>query len=174
MNAWLRTIVRLMRGGEVRRRRPNPVLAAYRWRWELLLLGVVGALVYLGYVTHWAVPAGIAVTVAMVLAVWPSAWRAVRDRFWAVVVQHRLRTVFHELGLTTWSGRAPAIVWTSVRHGLRVHLLCPAGIGASELVEVREQIAGACFAGDVLVERDPRHANLVLLVVLDRVVAGGP
>ena len=60
----------------------------------------------------------------------------------------------------------------AVRHGLHVYLLCPAGIGASELAEVREQLAGACFAGDVLVERDPRYANLVVLLVTDRVVAG--
>ena len=173
MNAWLRAMVRLLRGGQVRRRRPNPFLALYRWRWEILLLGVVAALVHLGQVTSWVLPVGVVSAAGAVLAVWPPAYRAVRDRCWAVVVQHRLRTVFHELGLTTWAGRAPAIVWTSVHHGVRVHLVCPAGIGAGELTDVREQLAAACWAADVLVERHPRHANVVVLVVVTRVVAGG-
>lgn len=174
MNAWLRAMVLLLRGGEVRRRRPNPLLALYRWRWELALVGAVAGLVYLGHVAHWAVPVGIVSAAVVVVATWPPAYRAVRDRCWAVLAQHRLRTVFHELGLTTWAGRAPAIVWTSVRHGLRVHLICPAGIGAGELVDVREQLAAACWAADVIVERHPRHANMVVLVVVTRVVAGGP
>ena len=101
MNAWLRAMVRLLRGGEVRRRRPNPVLALYRWRWEVLLLGVVAALVYLGQVTSWVVPVGVVSAVGALLGAWPPAYRAVRDKCWAVVIQHRLRTVFHELGLTT-------------------------------------------------------------------------
>lgn len=173
MNAWLRAMVRLLRGGQVRRRRANPLLALYRWRWEILLLGVVAALVYLGQVTSWAVPVGVAAAVGAVLAVWPPAYRAVRHRCFAVVVQHRLRTVFHELGLTTWAGRAPGIVWTSVRRGLRVHLVCPAGIGAGELADVRERLAAGCWAADVLVERHPRHAGVVVLVVVTGVVAGG-
>ncbi len=169
----LRVLVRLVRGGEVRRRRFNPLLALYRWRWEIALLGVAG-LVRLGQVTGWVVPVAAVSTVAAVVAAWPPAYRAVRDRCWAVVVQHRLRTVFHELGLTTWKGRAPAIVWTSVRHGVRVHLLCPAGIGVTDLADVREQLAAACFAADVLLERHPAHANVVVLVVVTRAVAGGP
>lgn len=173
MSSWLRVVVRLMRGGEVRRRRPNPLLLLYRWRWEVLLVAGAAGLGYLGRITHWAVPLGVLATGALVAAVWPAAWGAVRDRCWSVIVQHRLRTAFYELGLTTWSGRAPAIVWTSVRRGLRVHLLCPAGIGASELAEVREQLAGSCFAADVLVERDPRYANVVVLVIVNRVPASG-
>jgi hypothetical protein len=197
MKPWLRAMLELLGGGEVRRRRANPLLALYRWRWEILLLGVVGVLAYLGHSTSWVVPVGVVTAVAAVLVAWPPAYRALRARCWAVVVQHRLRTVFHELGLTTWAGRAPAIVWTSVRTGardrgphldrtvapgfrglvppagIRVHLVCPAGIGAGELADVREQLAAACWAADVLVERDPRHANVVVLVVVTRVVADG-
>lgn len=173
MNAWLRVIVRMLRGGDVRRRRANPVLAVYRWRWELMLLGVVGALVWLGHATQWVVPVGVVCTVAAVVALRPPAWRAVRDRCWVVVAQHRLRSAFHELGLATWAGRAPAIVWSSTRHGVRIHVVCPAGIGVNELIEVREQLASACGAADVLVERHPRHANLVVLVVVTEVAATG-
>lgn len=173
MKAWLRALIRLLRGGEVRRRRANPLLALYRVRWELALLGMVAALVWLGHETHPTVPLAVVAMITAVVAFWPPAWRAVRDRCWIVVAQHRLRSAFYELGITTWAGRAPAIVWSSTRNGLRVHVLCPAGIGPAELADVTEQLAAACWAADVRVERHPRHANLVVLVVVTEVAASG-
>ena len=153
-----------------RRRRANPLLALYRWRYEIGLLAVVVMLVQLGRTVHWALPAVIVLCVVAVLIAWPPARRAVGDRMRSVVVQHRLRTAFRELALTTWAGRTPAIVWSApCPEGLRVHVLCPAGIAAGDLQEVREQLAAACFAADVRVERDPRHATVVVLVIVTRV-----
>jgi hypothetical protein len=152
------------------RRRANPLLALYRWRYELALLAVLVALVQLGRTVSWALPALLLVTVVAVVVTWPAARRAVGDRSRSVVVQHRLRSAFRGLALTTWAGRTPAIVWTSpCSEGLRVHLLCPAGIAAADLQAVQEQLAAACFAADVRVERDPRHATVVVLVVVTRV-----
>jgi hypothetical protein len=154
-------------------RRRNPVLGIYRWRYEIALVGVVAALVYLGQVIHWSAPLALVFAVVLVLATWPEARSVTRDRVRSVVVQHRLRTAFHELGLTTWGGRAPAILWTSPHAGgVGVHLACPAGIGAGELGAVRGQLAAACYASDVLVERHPRYANVVVLLVVTRVPAG--
>ena len=65
---------------------------------------------------------------------------------------------------------SPASCWSApCPEGLRVHVLCPAGIAAGDLQEVREQLAAACFAADVRVERDPRHATVVVLVIVTRV-----
>lgn len=151
------------------RRRVNPLLAPYRWRYEVGLLAVVVALVQLGRAEHWAVPTIIVLCAVAVLATWPPARRAVTIRARSVIVQHRLRSAFHELALTTWAGRAPAIVWSSpCPEGLRVHVLCPAGISAGDLREAREPLAAACFAADVRVEPDPRYANVVVLVVVTR------
>jgi hypothetical protein len=153
-----------------RRRRANPLLALYRWRYEIGLLAVAVMFVQLGRTVHWALPAAIALCVVAVLIAWPPARRAVGDRMRSVAVQHRLRSAFRELALTTWAGRTPAIVWSSpCPEGLRVHVLCPAGTAADDLEEVREQLAAACFAADVRVERDPRHATVVVLVVVTRV-----
>jgi hypothetical protein len=158
-----------------RRRRVNPLLALYRWRYELGLLAMVVALVQLGRAVHPALPGAIVLCVVVLLAVWPPARRAVGDRIRSVVAQHRLRSAFHELALTTWAGRAPAIIWSApCPDGLRVHVLCPAGIAAGDLREVREQLAAACFAADVRVERDPRHATVVVLVVVARIPPSGP
>jgi hypothetical protein len=158
-----------------RGRRPNPLLALYRWRHELALVAVLAGLIYLGQATRWAVPLGVVLAIAVVVAGWPRARRAAGDRFKAVVVQHRLRTAFHELCLTTWAGRTPAILYTAPRRqGLRVHLLCPAGIAARDFTpRVRAALAAACDAPDVLVEPNPRHSALVVLVITRAPAAGG-
>ncbi len=159
-----------------RRRPPNPVLALYRWRYELALVGAIAGMIYLGHVTHWTAPLGVLIVIAIVLGVWPRARRVVEDRVRVVVVQHRLRSAFHELGLTTWVGRTPAILWTAPRReGLRVHLLCPAGIAARQFTpRVRAALAAACDAPDVLVEPNPRHPALVVLVITRAPAPGGP
>ena len=59
------------------RRRRNPLLALYRWRYELALVGVVAALVYLGQVIHWAAPLALVLTGIVVVATWEPARRAV-------------------------------------------------------------------------------------------------
>jgi hypothetical protein len=150
-----------------RRRRFNPLLALYRWRYEIGVIALVAGLVQLGRTTHWLLPWAIVLVVGLVLAAWPRTRRVVGDRVRSVVVQHRLRTAFRELSLTSWSGRAPAIVWSApCPEGLRVHLACPAGISADDLREEREALAAACYAADVRVERDPRYATVVVLVVV--------
>jgi hypothetical protein len=63
VNEWLRVLARLLGGGAVRRRRPNPLLGAYRWRYEILLVGVLGGLVWLGYATHWVIPLAVVLVV---------------------------------------------------------------------------------------------------------------
>jgi hypothetical protein len=153
-----------------RRRHPNPVLAVYRWRYELLLVALVGCLVRLGQVVHWAAPVALALTVVVVVAAWEPARRAVADRARSVVVQHRLRSAFHELCLTTWGGRMPAILWTAQSpEGLRVRLLCPAGVAAQHFTaEALATLAAACDAPEVRVEANPKHPALVTLVVVGR------
>ena len=153
-----------------RRRRVSLLLAPYRWRYEIGLIALVAGLVQLGRTTHWILPWVIVLVVGGALAAWPRTRRMVGDRVRSVVVQHRLRTAFRELSLTSGSGRAPAIIWSApCPEGLRVHLACPAGISADDLVEEREALAAACYAADVRVERDPRHATVVVLVVVTRI-----
>jgi hypothetical protein len=41
MTPWMRMTVRFLSGGDVRRRRPNPLVGLYRWRYEVALLAVV-------------------------------------------------------------------------------------------------------------------------------------
>ena len=174
MNPWLRMLVHAV-GGDVRRRRVNPLLGLYRWRWELAAVVGLVALVEWGRETSWTMPVAASLLIGALLAAWPPLRHQIADRCRSVVVQHRLRSAFHELCLTTWAGRAPAILWTAPRRdGLRVYLLCPAGIAARHLTpDVLETLAAACDVPEVQVATNPRHPALVVLVVVTRVPTGG-
>lgn len=155
----------LVRGG-LPRRRSNPLLWLYRWRYELGLLALLGGLVAVGVTVHWSVPVLVAAAVG-VGALFPAVRAAARVRAHAVVIQHRLRTAFHEAGLRTWGGRLPAILWTVPRSaGVRVYVSCPAGFDVSDLQELCPVLAAACFAAEVRVRPHPRFANLAELLVI--------
>lgn len=89
-----------------------------------------------------------------------------------VLLQHRLCSAFRGAALVSFSGRAPAILWTSRRPaGVRVVLSLPAGLEVADLRALREVLAAACFASDVVVERHERYADLVVLYVVTKVPA---
>ncbi len=147
-------------------RRPGPLLVLWRWRWEL---GVVAAALALGHLLPPEVllPC-VGVLVALVAGV-PVFRRAAQDRFWCVATQHRLRTGLHEADVRSWSGRMPAIVWTSPRpHGERVLLALPAGVDVARVAAARGELAAACWATGVVVRPHDRHVNLVVVEVVRR------
>jgi hypothetical protein len=174
MSPLLRALVRML-GGDPRRRRPNLLVAIYRWRWEIAAAGGLVALIRLGVDTHWVAPVLAVSAVAAALALWPALRHHVADRCRSVLVQHRLRSAFHELCITTWAGRSPAIFWSAPRgDGLRMYLLCPAGIAAHHFTpDVLETLAAACDVPEVRLETDARHPALVVLVVVTRLPTGG-
>ena len=147
-------------------RRPNPLLVLWRWRWELGLVAA-GALLA-RYVDRELLVAGTAVVVAVCAAV-PLLRRWVRGRFWCVATQHRLRVGLRESDVRSWSGRMPAIVWTSATTaGERVLLFCPAGVDVARIAGTRGELAAACWATAVDVRPHPRHANLATVDVVRR------
>jgi hypothetical protein len=156
------------------RRRANPFVQIYHWRYELGLLAVLVVVVVLGRRHGWVVHLAVVAVLAL-LMVWPAARRVATDRIRSVMIQHRLRSAFSELCLVTWAGRGPAIFWTA--HGrdvLRVHLLLPAGIAAPQFTfEVLEALAAACDVPVIEVEPNPRHTAVVVLVVVLRVAPAG-
>jgi hypothetical protein len=171
MNPWMRTLTGLPGGGApVRRRRPNALVGIYRWRYELVLLGVSVALGLLGRAVDPVIPLAVVAGLAALLTISHRARRIATDRIRSVVVQHRLRSAFHELCLVTWAGRVPAILFTAQRCDvLRVHLLCPAGIAPSHFsAEVLEALAAACDVPRIEIEPNLRHTALVVLVVVLR------
>jgi hypothetical protein len=121
-------------------------------------------------VSRWVQPevllASAGVTVAFCAAV-PPVRRLARARFWCIATQHRLRAGLHEADVRSWSGRMPAIVWTSARRrGEAVVLACPAGVDVARIAAARGELAAACWAVDATVQSHPRYSNLAVVEVV--------
>jgi hypothetical protein len=147
-----------------RRRRwvRNVVAAPWRWRWEL---GVPAGLEVLAETTHPLVACGVVAAGAVgVLAAGPRRWMT--SRAWGVLLQHRLRVGMSECDLTTWSGRLPAIVATRVvDRGVVMTVWTPPGLGVHDFRAAASNLAVACWAAEVEVDRHPRFAQLVHVLV---------
>ncbi|TNC22924.1 hypothetical protein [Amycolatopsis alkalitolerans] len=147
--------------------RANPMLAVYRWRYEIAVLALVpwGLIELdreLGLV--WSLVALVITSGA--LYYWPAAQRFIWARLRAVVVQHRLRTAFTAARVCSVDGRRPAILWTKPR-GKDVHVLlfCPAGVDVDRIDDQRRLLASACFAADAEVRPHPKYAHLAILTI---------
>ncbi|GAB3324196.1 hypothetical protein GCM10027511_32830 [Hymenobacter humi] len=147
-------------------RPPNPVVAIYRWRYELaLVVGLIAAAPTIAALTP------VLVVGITALAVLPLGVPQVRHLAWlrvrAVVLQHRLRTAFRAARIHSNSGRIPAIVWTSPRTNAdRVHLFLPAGLTPELLVDQTDRIAVA--TGGAYAEVLPTRYRFVVKLVIVR------
>lgn len=150
--------------GLVRFPRPNPVLVAWRWRYELLALGAaVAGWILVGPL--WTVHSVLAVgTVAVSV---PELRRRTTRRLWCVVTPHRVRTGCKHAWVHSRTGRIPAVLWTRpVDEGEQLLLWCRPGTAAEDLAAARPALASVCWAVDVRVEQHSTRAQLVLLTVV--------
>jgi hypothetical protein len=149
--------------------RPNPVVAVWRWRYELaLVVGLPVAVIALVRAGE-----GRAVVFVSVLCGLISASSAVRRlavaRAWCVITPHRVRTACAQSWIHSRKGKIPIVLRTaSEPFGERVYLWCRAGTGPADLVWARQLLAAACWAADVEVARHERYAQLVRLDVIRR------
>jgi hypothetical protein len=147
--------------------RPNPVVAAWRWRYELALaVGLpiaVIALIRAGGV--WPV---VWVSVLCgVISASPAVRRLVVARAWCVITPHRVRTACAQSWVHSRGGKIPILLLTTREaFGERVYLWCRAGTSPEDLVWARSQLAAACWAADIQVARHERYAQLVRLDVI--------
>jgi hypothetical protein len=140
----------------------------WRWRYELgLVAAVTAGLATVGDVlgARWAV-IGAAALVGRFGPPWPQSYVA---RAWCVITPHRLRAGFTQARLHTRQGRLPVIMRTTrTPFGEHVRLWCPAGISAEDIRSARATLRAACWAADVKVIRDKRHAQIVTVEVIRR------
>ncbi len=156
--------------------RPNPIVIAWRWRYELgLLLGLgFGSFaIYQALGAAW-----LAATWVALLAV-AGLWRRGRSllikRAWCIITPHRLRTGCAHTWVQSRRGKLPAILFTTSHpFGERVTLWCGAGISAEDLVAAKDVLIAACWAADIRITRSQRHAHIVIVDVIRRPPADPP
>ncbi len=153
--------------------RPNPVVVAWRWRYELgaaTSLGLVLAeLDHVAGVAGLVVVAVTATGAAMFVGAWPPARRLAAARLRCVVTPHRIRTGCAQAWVHTRYGKIPIVVWTSARpFGERVWVWCRAGTATGDLESARDQLIAACWAQDVRITAHPRFAHLAAIDVVRR------
>jgi len=153
--------------------RPNPVVIAWRWRYELLaaagLAAVVVALVRTAGPAGLIAAAVIAAGLAALVGLWPPARRLATARAWCVITPHRIRAGCAEAWVQSRYGKIPVVLWTSARpFGERVWVWCRAGSTPDDLESARAQLAAACWASEVQIVRNPRFAHLAAIDVLRR------
>ena len=156
--------------------RANPAVAAWRWRYELGLLGALAvAFTWLGLVPGLLALANGAGLLGTLAALFPALRRHLAARFWCVVTPHRVRAGCVHAWIHSRYGKIPVILLTTRQpFGERVYLWCRAGTTASDFAAERELLATACWADDVRVWRGGRHAQLVCLDVIRRLGEYGP
>jgi hypothetical protein len=152
----------------VRTPRPNPLVVAWRWRYELCTAATL-ALLATRVSPLWTVASALAVAAGFAVLT-PLRWR-----FWCIVTQHRLRTGLKEAWVFSRSGRLPMLLWTKpVREGEQLLVLLRAGMSAADLADAAPVLAATCWAREVRVEAHPARAALVRLVVVRYDVAAYP
>jgi len=156
--------------------RANPAVAAWRWRYELGLLGaLIAVLVWLGLLVGLVTIANVAGLLGVLAAIFPALRRYLAARFWCIVTQHRVRAGCVQAWIHSRYGKIPVILLTTRQpFGERVYLWCRAGTTASDFAAARELLATACWADDVLILRSDRHAQLVRLDVIRYTSGPGP
>jgi hypothetical protein len=150
--------------------RPNPLVAVWRWRYELAAVAALAAVwLILGGVAVATLTGGLAAAALVTAASGPRGRRFLMARAWVIVTPHRVRVGCAQAWIHSRYGKIPAVLLT-VRQpfGERVYLWCRAGTSADHLSSARELLASACWADDVRVSRSPRYAHIVTLDVIRR------
>ena len=97
----------------------------------------------------------------------PPVRRYIIRRAWCVISRHRLQKVFFETRMHTRSGRLSLVLRIHpTQVGVRALIWCRAGICFEDFEAHTGEIAAACYAREVRVERSKRWAHLVQLNIV--------
>jgi hypothetical protein len=148
--------------------RPNPLVLAWRWRYELILAAVIawaGIAFVRTSVSIWML-AGCAVPIT-IAASWRSLGQLLVAWAWCVITPHRVRAGCAGAWVHSRGGRLPLVLLTRRQpFGERVYLWCRAGTCKQDFEVARELLTAACWAQEIRVSSHPRNAQLVILDVI--------
>lgn len=92
-----------------------------------------------------------------------------RARIWAVTSRHRIYTCMYRTRTMTPDGTLPYLYWASPSPvGERIRVWLPAGLSVSDLEQVTEAIAAACYAAEARVEQHRKYSHLVTITIVRR------
>jgi len=148
--------------------RPNPLLIAWRWRYELALAaGLPTASIFLARAVGWATAVSIAGSLTATVAIVPEARRWVLGHIRAIVVAHRARTGCAQSLVHNRSGRLPLLLFCRpIPLGVRACLWCRAGTSAEDFRRAETQLRSACWASDIRIRQHERYAHIVILDII--------
>jgi hypothetical protein len=151
---------------------PNPLVVAWRWRYEIALVSGLSAGIAAAIISFGTAPTIFAVIViTLTILCWPTARQIAVDRAWCIITPHRVRAGCTEALIYSSRGKIPTILWTSHQaFGERVLLWCRAGTSVDDFVSARAVLTAACWAKDVAIFFDSHHTQLVTLDVIRRPV----
>lgn len=96
----------------------------------------------------WAILGGLVLLIVLI----PASRRFVSRRAWSVFARHRLRTCLVNRRVMTYEGLVPRMLWSRpIPVGVRIWVFLRAGLAASHLERVTEEIASTCWARDARV-----------------------
>jgi hypothetical protein len=149
---------------------PNPLVLAWRWRYEIALAAGLSAGFAAATSSVGAVPTIVGmIVIASTILCWPYARRFAVDRAWCIITPHRVRAGCTQGLIYSSRGKIPIILWTSHQaFGERVVLWCRAGTSVDDFVSAHAVLTAACWAQDIAVYFDIDHTQLVTLDVIRR------
>ncbi|HEY0717439.1 MAG TPA: hypothetical protein VGD68_07460 [Streptosporangiaceae bacterium] len=151
-------------------RRPNILILLWRWRYELALLtGLPAAVSVLIHAIGAASTVVASTALICPVALWEPARRLAVAQAWCIITPHRVRTGCAQAWIHSRSGKIPVVLFTRPQpYGESVLLWCRAGTSPRDFFPARPLLTAACWARDVGITPDERHAQLVTLHIIRR------
>lgn len=151
-------------------KRPNPLVLAWWWRYELGLGVGLPVLLFVLTGTRGMLVSLVAMALLIGLAViWEPSRHYLADRAWCVITPHRVRVGCIQGWVHSRRGKIPTVLLTTRQpFGERVHLWCRAGTSTEDFAGALPLLVAACWASGIQVTGSQRYAHLVALDVIRR------
>lgn len=148
----------------------TPIGVLWRFRTQAITAAVTGwAYFALARRLHPVLAAAVLGGLVLILALLPPTRRFLVRRAWCVLSRHRIQKVCFETRMHTRVGWRPLVLRIHPTEvGERAVIWCRAGICFEDFEAHTGELAAACYAREVRVERSKRWAQIVTVQIVRR------